>query len=903
VTEAFVRLHEDGTIYRSNRLVNWSCTLRSAISDIEVDKVELAGRTLLSVPGYKEKIEFGVIVSFAYKVEGSGEEIVVATTRLETMLGDTAVAVHPEDERYKHLLGKHVLHPFSQRKLPIIADTYVEREFGTGAVKITPAHDPNDYEIGKRHNLPFLTIFTDEGLVSPGCGQFSGMKRFEARVAVQEALQQAGLYRETKDNPMVVPVCNRSKDIVEPIIKPQWYVKCDDMAVAAKQAVDGGELRIIPDSHKKTWHHWMDGMRDWCISRQLWWGHRIPAYQVVKRGAPPPDPTDDTSWVSGRTEGEARKKAAARLGCGEGEVELVQDPDVLDTWFSSGLFPFSCLGWPDNTQDLQTFYPGSLLETGHDIIFFWVARMVFFGQKLMGKLPFRDVFLHAMVRDAHGRKMSKSLGNVIDPMDVIAGITLEELQRGLEGGNLDPREVERAKAGQRADYPAGIPECGTDALRFGLCAYTAQGRDINLDVLRVQGYRFFCNKLWNATKFAMLYLGPAFQPDRGQLPRLLSSSHALSSAPSHAPLPTHPGSPAGLAQLNTVLQGSPFLSGPTPTSTDREAWQALGGQPDHWAVPALSRWWHAINALSEVERGVLPGGKGVLLPGDVPPSNMDRWILSRLAHAVEQVDTGFQEYNFPAATSALHNFWLYDLCDVYLECLKPVFQGGDTSAAVTARSVLYTCLDAGLRLISPFMPFISEELYQRLPRWSGQEPPSITVTRFPSGEECGGWRDCQLEQQVELVQKVVGVIRSTRADYNIPNKTRTQVHLQVFCPDTAALLSRFTDTVATLAYSQHVQVSMETPPPGCAIVTVNDKISAHLVLKGLIDPAKEMEKLGKKRAALEQTVGKLKKAVQVADYETKVPEDVRRANKEKLDTSEVEIVRLAEAVAALASIE
>ncbi|RZB40421.1 tRNA-synt 1 domain containing protein [Asbolus verrucosus] len=283
VTEAFVRLHEEGLIYRSNRLVNWSCTLKSAISDIEVDKIELPGRTFLSVPGYSEKIEFGVLVSFTYPVEGSDEKIVVATTRIETMLGDTAVAVHPEDERYKHLHGKFVKHPFCDRKLPIVLDEFVERDFGTGAVKITPAHDPNDYEVGKRHDLPFITIFDDDGNICGNYGKFTGMKRFQARKAITEELVQLGLYVETKNNPMVVPVCSRSKDIIEPMLKPQWYVKCDEMAAKAVEAVKSGELKIIPEMHIKTWYYWMNGIRDWCISRQLWWGHRIPAYYVRLR--------------------------------------------------------------------------------------------------------------------------------------------------------------------------------------------------------------------------------------------------------------------------------------------------------------------------------------------------------------------------------------------------------------------------------------------------------------------------------------------------------------------------------------------------------------------------------------------------------------------------------------------
>jgi len=901
VTEAFVRMHEDGTIYRSNRLVNWSCTLRSAISDIEVDKVELPGKTLLSVPGYKDKVEFGVIISFAYKVENSSEEIVVATTRIETMLGDTGVAVHPEDERYRHLVGKNVIHPFLDRKLPIVADTFVEKDFGTGAVKITPSHDPNDYECGKRCNLPFINIFTDDGDVSDNCGKFSGMKRFDARKAVLEALTEKGLYRETKDNPMVVPVCNRSKDIVEPLVKPQWYVKCGDMAVSAKAAVEVGDLKLIPDSHKKTWDHWMDGMRDWCISRQLWWGHRIPAYLVTLQGSPAPDLTDDASWVSGRTEDEARAKAAKKFGVSKDKVKLTQDPDVLDTWFSSGLFPFSVLGWPDNTDELKVFYPGTLLETGHDIIFFWVARMVFFGQKLMGQLPFKDVFLHAMVRDAHGRKMSKSLGNVIDPLHVMYGITLEELHKSLEGGNLDPREVAKAQAGQTADYPQGIPECGTDALRFALCAYTAQGRDINLDVLRVQGYRFFCNKLWNATKFAMLYLGQNFKPDRAQLKSLLSSKASQSSS-SHSVVPSASdlNTGAGLEQLNSILQSSAFLSGAQASSTDSQVFSAISEQPGHFSHPSLSRWYHSLNARTEQERKALPKGQGLLQPQAASLTQMDRWILSRLALVVEQTNTGFKDYNFPQATSALYSFWLYDLCDVYLEYLKPVFSGADSGAILTARTVLHTCLDCGLRLIAPFMPYVSEELFQRLPRWSAKEPPSITVTPFPTPEDIP-YRNTNIEAEVELIQKIVSVVRSSRADYNIPNKSKTEIWLELADSATRDTVSGYLGCLATLAYCSKVNIA-DSPPQGCAIVTVNDKVAAHLMLKGLIDPVKEVEKLNKKKTALQGTVDKLKKAIEVKDYESKVPEDIRNANKEKLATSSLEIERLCAAVRTLATI-
>ncbi|XP_043285479.1 valine--tRNA ligase isoform X2 [Venturia canescens] len=796
VTEAFVRLHDENVIYRSNRLVNWSCTLKSAISDIEVDKVELTGKTALTIPGYNEKIVFGVLVHFAYEVEDSDEKLIVATTRIETMLGDTAVAVHPKDSRYSHLVGKYVKHPFCERKIPIIADDFVEMEFGTGAVKITPAHDPNDYEVGKRHDLPFITIFDDDGNITGNCGKFTGMKRFHARKAVLEELTKLNLFVEIKDNPMVVPICSRSKDVVEPLIKPQWYIKCDDMAANAMDAVNTNELKIIPEQYKKTWFHWMEGIRDWCISRQLWWGHRIPAYYVYFNDNACFNGKDDDRWVSGRNENEAKEKAAKKFNVGVDQISLKQDPDVLDTWFSSALFPFSIFGWPDNTEELKAFYPGTLLETGHDILFFWVARMVFFGQKLLGKLPFKEVYLHAMVRDAHGRKMSKSLGNVIDPMDVIRGISLQNLHKQLENSNLDPKELKHAIEGQKRDYPQGIPECGSDALRFALCAYTSQGRDINLDIMRVQGYRFFCNKIWNATKFALMYLGD-FQYDG-----------------------------------DTELTGN--------------------------------------------------------------ETNVDVWMLSRVSHAAKTCDEGMAQYDFTAATTACYNLWLYDLCDVYLEYLKPVFQNGTPEQKMAAKRVLFQTLDVGLRLLSPFMPFITEELYQRLPR-TKLNYPSICVSPYPEESECP-WRNLEIEKDVDFAQKIIKSIRSARSTYNLPNKTKTEAYF--VCTDSAirTKVENYNSLIGTLAYSV---VHLSEAPSGCAIITVTDKLQVHLVLKGLIDPVKELEKLSKKEDLLAGVIEKLKQAMSTDDYATKVPLDVQTSNKEKLENSEGELERLTEAMQAL----
>lgn len=804
VTEAFVRLHEQGLIYRCNRLINWSCTLRSAISDIEVDKKELTGRTLLPVPGYKEKVEFGVLVSFAYPVEGSEEEVVVATTRIETMLGDTAVAVHPNDPRYSHLHGKHVVHPFCDRRIPIVCDDFVDMQFGTGAVKITPAHDHNDYEVGMRHNLPFITMIDDNGCISQGCGEFSGMKRFDARKAVLEALKKKGLYRDTKDNPMLVPICNRSKDIVEPLPKIQWFVNCTEMAARAVKDVKEGNLKLIPEQHVKIWNYFLENVRDWCISRQLWWGHRIPAYFVTITGrqAPPGAESNNEYWVSGRTQEEAAEKAAKKFGVPRNEIELTQDEDVLDTWFSSALFPFSIFGWPDKTADLAAFYPGTLLETGHDILFFWVAKMVMLGTQLMGELPFTEVLLHSIVRDAHGRKMSKSLGNVIDPIDVIRGISLEDLNEQLLNSNLDPSEVERAKQGQKADYPRGIPECGTDALRFALCAYMTQGRDINLDINRVEGYRCFCNKIWNATRFALLSIGENFKP--------------------------------------------------------KEISKVTGKE-----------------------------------------SLMDRWILSRLAVATEACNAGFEVYDFPQITTAIYNFWLYELCDVYLEALKPVFQGEDPEAKVISSEVLLTCLHSGLRLLHPFMPFLTEELYQRLPRRSTTNlVPSICVESYPEVSEFPP-RNEALEKEVTFMQDLVHKVRSLRADYNV---TRSKVHLYAKCSGTAAeTLSALSIVIATLTTSSAVELLEEgaAVPAGCAMTTVSDSCQVYLMLKGVVDPAKEIERMTQKEEKLQSQLSKLKTAMAASDYTTKVPLEVQTANLEKVRQTEGELTRIVESISTL----
>ena len=803
VKEAFVRMHDEGLIYRDNRLVNWSCQLKTAISDIEVDYVELEGPTMLNVPGHKKQVEFGVITSFAYPREDGEGEVVVATTRIETMLGDTAVAVHPDDERYKSLHGKFVIHPFNGRRIPVICDAeLVDMSFGTGCVKITPAHDPNDFQTGKRHHLEFINVFTEDGLINEQGGeQFQGMKRFECRVAITEALEKLGLYRGKANNPMRLGLCSRSKDVIEPMLKPQWWVNCSEMAKEACEAARDKRLEILPSFMEPTWFRWLENIRDWCISRQLWWGHRIPAFYVrfageavSDSGMPGGSSEQMERWVIGRDEAEARVAAEKKFP-GK-EFTLEQDEDVLDTWFSSGLFPFSVFGWPDETPDMAEFYPTSLLETGHDILFFWVARMVMMGMKLTGKVPFKQVYLHAMVRDAHGRKMSKSLGNVIDPLHVIEGIDLASLNATLVGGNLDEKEVKKAQAGQKADFPDGIPECGTDAMRFALVAYTAQGRDINLDVLRVVSYRHWCNKLWNATKFAMMNLDDGYVP---------------------------------------------------PTD---------------------------INTSFDVQN----------LP------HASKWILSRLNNACAVTNTSMEAYDFNNATNAVYAFWQYELCDVFIEIIKPIMQGSNEVAKKQTRDALWICLDAGLRLLHPFMPFVTEELWQRLPRTRDERTPkSIMISDYPV--EVSSWSNAEAEAQMTTIMDTVKAFRSMKSNYNLQPKARPEVFYSVKTAEAGVALNIDAEGLTTIAGVGAMKplAEGESAPPGCAVQIVNEAITVYMLLKGVVDAATEISKLEKKLELLQKSTEALIKKTQEDGYEEKVPEKVRNENAEKIAKQTAEI--------------
>lgn len=760
-------------------MTNWCCALQSGISNLEVENERISKRTRLKVPNHKhEEYVFGVIWSFAYKLDGSEEELVVATTRPETMLGDTAVAVHPDDPRYKQFHGKYLKHPFVDRKIKVITDpVLVDMNFGTGAVKVTPAHDPNDFACGRRNGLEEITIFTAEGKMTEDCGRFAGMMRFDARVEVLKALKEMNLFRGEEDNEMSIPTCQRTGDIVEPILKPQWWVDCKGMAKRATDAVRKGELKILPVEQEKKWFAWLDEIQPWCVSRQLWWGHRIPAYFVSKKG----DEEDERNVVVAATLEEATRKAEELMNCNASSLTLRQDEDVLDTWFSSGLFPFSCLGWPDNTPDYLAWHPTTLLETGQDILFFWVARMVMCSLQLTNKLPFTEVYLHSMVRDKHGRKMSKSLGNVIDPLEVIEGVSLALLCDKIKQGNLPTKEVEKAIKEKQEEYPEGIKECGSDALRFGLLSHVGHGKDINLDVRKVAAYSEFCNKLWNATKFAFMYI---------------------------------------------TKDDAFFTPSPLPVSLNLLAPDGLSPRADLHSLP-------------------------------------DAWILSRLADAVDKVDTQLGKYEIADAAQTIYDFWYRELCDVYLEAIKPIVQLDVASVSNRAikhqtLTVLHCCLHNGLRLLHPFMPFVTEELYHRLALLCGEQRTSIMLAPYPSPAPLAALRSPPAEHSMKVIRTIAKSILTLRSLYlKGMEKHAPVVYMVCRDPKVETLVRTQTDTISALAKASksaplaalHLVPEGCDKPAGCVTEVIDQHTSVHVMLKGVVDLTPEVQRLKKELAA------------------------------------------------------
>jgi valyl-tRNA synthetase len=609
---------------------------------------------------------------------------------------------------------------------------------------------------------------------------------------------------------MRLGLCSRSGDILEPMITPQWYLNCDGMAKRATEAVRNGELKLIPAEHEKTWFQWLDNIRDWCVSRQLWWGHQIPAWFATKKGEElsKMDMANNDRWIVARTEEEAVTKAEQLLGCSKEDLVLERDEDVLDTWFSSGLFPFSVFGWPDQTEDLKAFYPTSLLETGLDIIFFWVARMVMMGLELTDVLPFHTVFLHAMVRDKEGRKMSKSLGNVIDPLEVIGGCSLESLQERLESGNLPKKEVERAKKNNELEFPDGIPECGSDALRFGLLAYTVQGRDINLDVKRVVGYRMFCNKLWNATRFALQFVSD-FKPSASLL------------------------------------------------------------------------------------KDLIEGGKA---------SIRDKFMTSRLMRACETTNDYFVNYRFGDAQQTVYALWMDDICDVYLELIKPVIKDEseeNKDRRWAAQACLWVTLETALRLLHPMMPFVTEELWQRLPgrgTLGEDESESIIVAPYPECFE--PYKDVAVERSMDVAMKVVKACRSLRASYNIPNKTLTHVYVKVGT-DFEACVKDQRDDILTLGKASSVDINLpdDQIPTVVGTLIVDDQLTVFMDVKGLVDFKIEIDRLQKQLKSTLPQLTQLEKKLSAAEYSSKVPEDVQKDDAERLDSLTKKKAEIEDAIA------
>ncbi|XP_054877845.1 valine--tRNA ligase, mitochondrial isoform X1 [Poeciliopsis prolifica] len=814
VTEAFVRLCDSGLIYRSEGLVNWSCALQSAISDIEVETKDVSGPTLMSVPGYDNKVEFGTMFTFAYTVEGHDGEVVVSTTRPETMLGDVAVAVHPDDPRYQTFHGVRCKHPFTNRLIPIITDTMVDMNMGTGAVKVTPAHDFMDFHLSQKHSLPRPLVIRGDGTMEPLCGQWmEGVKRFDARQLVVNGLVEKKLFRGKKNHTMTLPICSRSGDIIEPLLKKQWFVRCDTMAMKAIQAIENGQLEIIPHYYTKTWKNWLSSISDWCISRQLWWGHQIPAYQVQ---LPNSATKEEELWVWGKSEEEARQRAAVKYGVNPEHITLRQDPDVLDTWFSSALFPFAMLGWPEKTPDFQHFYPNSVLETGSDLIFFWVARMVMLGSELTGQLPFKQVLFHSLVRDKYGRKMSKSLGNVIDPLDVIHGVTLKRLQEKVKEGNLDPREQQVAMKAQSKDYPNGIPQCGTDALRFALCSHKMQGEDISLSISQVLGFRHFCNKMWQTLRFTLGVVGDDTTP---------------------------------------------------------------------------------VGKLEET----------------TPQNSMERWICSRLYSTVVQCEQAFEVYELHIVTSALYSFWVHNLCDVYMEYVKPVLlkqkegvevltdKDHSSNTKQVASTVLYHCVSLSLALLSPFMPFITEELWQRLQPFSPEAvaQTSLCLQPYPRSTQLGHWYFPEEEKDFLLVQNVIRVARSLRAQCGLTKEK--PVMWAVCSPSQAQTLLRFGSAVWTLSrilslqiycpdQDGHLSSVHSTPPPtGCLVAVVDHTCQLHLHIQSGVDIEQQIRHLSQRKDKLLLKLEENLCKFQSSNSQTKTPAHIRQRMESKVSVLKQEL--------------
>ena len=803
VQEAFIQLYEKGILYRAKRIVNWCCALQTAISDVELEEIEINQPTKLSIPRHKGTYEFGVLIDFAYKLKKDpSKEIIVSTTRIETMLGDTAVAVHPEDERYKNLIGEELVHPFfPERNMKIISDAIlVDKDFGTGAVKITPCHDPNDFECGKRHNLKMINIFNDDGTLNENGGEFKGMLRYDCRNKILERLNEMGLLRGKHPNKMVLQKCSKSGDIIEPMVKAQWWINCKDVAKRAIDDVKKGNLKILPEFHKQTLFDFLDNIRDWCISRQLWWGHQCPIYLVTIKGIlDHPDPSSNDDWIAAKNEKEAKEKAKKKWNVDDiNKISVVQDSDVLDTWFSSGLLPFSVFGWPDiNSEELKTFFPTDLLETGHDIIFFWVARMIFMSYFFMDQLPFHTVYLHPIVKDKEGRKMSKSLGNVIDPLQIIKGAPLQDLLDAVYAGNLPKNELERSIKEKKKEFPDGIPECGADSLRLGLMSYLIQGRNINLDLNRVVGFRFFGNKLWNAFKFLKIYTEKGFKQEKIKKEKL---------------------------------------------------------------------------------------------------TFYDKWILSKLSKLITNFEKDFDNYNFGDATNKIYSFWYDCVCNRYIEALKIILSDKspfDEETKNNTKNVFLYIFEKGLIILHPFTPFLTEELFQRLPaRQSKAE--SICISSFPENEP---YYDNEIEKFEKDIGDLIHEVQSILQEFKLLN-SKPKINIATNDKKLEEIIKQEKEVICGLAKAGEVFLKNKDDKDIKEWLSsvVNERIDVFLDIKDKIDLDNELKRLNKNLADKEKYVSGLRTKIENKDYQKRVKEEIKKEDKDKLDKAETEIKKLKESI-------